>query len=250
MSGGRSYSRNRGGGQGGGRGRVAGRPPKPTWAEWQLAVELPPVEPGADFGNLEFACWNCGTTLIKAGEIRRFADPGRLGSTNAVWTTHVPSTLVPIPKAEWNDDKECYVKNTYCKVCLGSRQPGDQYTFSIGSTYGEDFESEELGISGPCCKMTHTRVSKKSGKEFRSMVVLGTQENYKAQMSRILSQNSEAVQEENKIRESLRDLGVEEDIIDTRIAEVKNNPKKFEEDEVCSDLAIVLLSMALSTNVA
>eukprot|EP00729_Bicosta_minor_P006351 gene6351-24939_t len=252
MSGGRAYGGGRGGRRGrGGRGRGGGRPPKPTWAQWQLDLKLPDVDPGSDFGSLEFACWNCGTTLIKAGEIQRFGDPQAAGkTTNAVWTVGVPDTLVGDREWVWNDVKECNVKTTYCKKCLGSKTPGDQYTFSIGSTYDAKFSNEELGISGPCCKMVHTRVNKK-GKAFRSMVVLGTEANYQAEISKIQSADpaGSAVgaveQEEQAIRESLRDLGVEEETINAKIIEVKNEPLKFAEDQMCSDLAIALLSMGL-----
>ena len=44
--------------------------------------------------------------------------------------------------------------------------------FSCGSTYGEDMGNTDIGVQGPCCKMNHTRVSKKD-KQFRDMVVVG-----------------------------------------------------------------------------
>ena len=142
-------SRGRGGARGRGGGRGAGRGgPKQKWEKWQLDLTLPDVAPGSNFGSLEFACFNCGTTLIHPGEIQRFGDPHPESTTNAVWTNVVPNTLVVNKEWEWNPVKECNVKNTYCKRCLGNRVPGDPTAFTVGSTYDEDFSNEELRIKG------------------------------------------------------------------------------------------------------
>jgi hypothetical protein len=111
-------------------------------------LTLPDVEVGADFGSLQFKCSNCGTLLIRAEEIQRFGDPHPDSTTNAVWTLGVPDTVVQSSKKEWNDVKECFVQNTYCRKCLGGRKPDDPNTFSIGSTYSKEFANAELNVQG------------------------------------------------------------------------------------------------------
>jgi len=150
-----------GGGRGGGRGRGRGRGRGhgPTWAEWQLKLKLPDLEPGTDFGDITFACSACAAELFGASQIQRFGDPGSSGTTNCVWTIGVPDTLVSGPKV-WNDRKQVSVRDTYCKRCLGDRPVPQTFTpgvFSIGSTYDEDLVSG-IGVEGPCCKMSHKRL--------------------------------------------------------------------------------------------